>query len=73
MKFIMLVLTFLIGHMLFFFIFSLIGLLWNHSYVEIIRDGPWFLAYTLFIGIWVGVLVARSYYLMHERYFNRLF
>jgi hypothetical protein len=73
MRFIILVLTFIGGHLLFFFTLSLIGLLWVDSYKAIISNGNWFMFYTLLIGIWVGVFVARSYYLIHEPYFKRFF
>ena len=73
MRFIILILTFVAGHMLFFFVLSTIGLLWIHSYKAIISDPGWFVFYSMFFGVWIGFIFARSYYLLHERYFARLF
>jgi hypothetical protein len=54
MKVILLVLSWIAVFMVLFFILSLIGLLWIESYKEITSSVNWFIAYTVFIGIWVA-------------------
>lgn len=48
-----------------FFLLSLFGLPWN-SYKEIIHNEGWGFCYTMFIGLWIGILPARSYYKKYE-------
>lgn len=72
MKTIILFLIYLLTFMLFFFVLSLIGILWA-PYSQIIHDGAWFIAYTLFIGCWIGIFPAREYYLRNEAHFNLVF
>ena len=72
MKVIILFVAFLLGHLTLFFILSFVGLLWWDTYKEIIRHVGWFIIYTIFIGVWAGFLVARSYYLANQRYFDKI-
>lgn len=73
MRFIILILSFVGGHLLFFFLFSTIGLLWHDSYKAVITSPAWFMTYTVFIGVWLGIFVARSYYIRNEEHFDELF
>jgi hypothetical protein len=56
-----------------FFMFSLIGLLWNDNYYSIISDHTWFMLYTLFFGWWLAMFPTREYYVQNEDYFDRTF
>jgi hypothetical protein len=53
-----------------FFLFSLIGLLWNDSYYDIVSDGTWFMMYSMFFGWWIAMFPTREYYMHHQEYFN---
>lgn len=48
--------TWIVVFMFFFFVLSLIGLLWCDSYREIITDGHWFAIYAMFVGWWIATI-----------------
>lgn len=54
MKVLIVVLLWVAIFMMIFFILSLVGLLWITSYKQIISSVDWFIAYTVFVGIWVA-------------------
>ena len=54
-----------------FFLLSLIGLLWEDSYLEVTGNTLWFMLYSLFIGWWTAGMAAREYYSKHEDYFEQ--
>ena len=71
MKVTVLFLVFIVSFMFWFFVLSAVGILWL-PYEAIITNAEWFLIYTLFFGWWLAGFPARSYYIMHEKYFDRL-
>jgi hypothetical protein len=54
----------------FFFLFSIIGLLWSESYHSIITNHNWFGCYSLLFGWWLAMFPTREYYMHHELYFK---
>lgn len=72
MKSIILVLIYITTFMFFFFVFSLVGLLWT-DYISVITEGGWFGCYALFLGSWLSALPCQEYYENNKEYFDRIF
>ena len=73
MKSFNLMLIYVLSFMTLFFILSMIGLLWESSYTQIISNGVWFGVYALLIGSWTAIFPTREYYVSHQQYFDRVF
>lgn len=72
MKSIILVTTYLLSFILFFFIISTIGLLWSNP-IDVYTSKDWFMVYSLFFGWWLAIFPAREYYIANEEYFDKVF
>lgn len=72
MKSIILVTTYLLSFILFFFIISSIGLLWS-SPIDVYTSKNWFMIYSMFLGWWLAIFPAREYYISNEEYFDKVF
>lgn len=72
MKSIILVTTYLLSFILFFFIISSIGLLWS-SPMDVYTSKDWFMIYSMFLGWWLAIFPAREYYISNEEYFDKVF
>jgi hypothetical protein len=72
MKTIILFLIYILSFMLFYFVLSLIGILWD-NYSHIITNQFWFLWYSLLLGWWMAIFPAREYYLKNESYLSEVF
>lgn len=72
MKTIVLMLIYLGTFMGMFFLLSCIGMLWQ-SYVSVISDRSWFVAYSMFLGWWISLFPAGEYYNANKRYFAQTF
>lgn len=71
-----LILIFIYGFtfMGFFFLMSLLGVLFSDSsYHDIISDRTWFMYYSLFFGWWLALFPTREYYMLHSQYFNLIY
>lgn len=71
MKTCILILIFLISFVGFYMLISCLGLFFT-NYTAIISSEGWFMAYTLLIGPWVSLFIAREYYMSNEAYFNAI-
>lgn len=60
MKINILVLSFLITHMFFFVLFTLIFSLVYSTFSHLITNGSWFLTYSIFIGSWISSLATME-------------
>lgn len=57
----------------FFFLTSILGLLWIPTYLQVIKSPEWFLIYTLTLGWWVALFPLREYYMKNRKYFRENF
>jgi len=73
MKSLLLILIYIGTFIGMFLLLSLIGLLWIDSYSLIIRDGNWFMMYTLFLGWWLAAFPCIEYYMHNLQYFETYF
>jgi hypothetical protein len=73
MKTITLILIYIGTFMFFFFLLSLVGLLWINTYWECISSVEWFVIYTIFIGWWISIPVTQEYWKANEDYFEEVF
>jgi hypothetical protein len=73
MKSLNLILIYIVSFMVLFFVFSAIGLLWEHSYAAIIGNGNWFMVYGIALGSWLSIFPAVEYYNSNEQYFKQVF
>jgi hypothetical protein len=73
MKTINLFLIYVFTYMFFFFLLSLIGMLWNQSYSEVAGNANWFVFYSLFFGWWIALTPCIEYYSRNREYFKRHF
>jgi uncharacterized membrane protein len=73
MKSLNLILIYIVSFMVLFFVFSAIGLLWEHSYAAIISNENWFIVYGMALGSWLSIFPAVEYYSSNEEYFDRVF
>lgn len=71
MKSLFIIFIYLATFVILFLLMSLIGLLWDDSYRDIISDRNWFMTYCLFFGWWVPIFPSREYYTHNKDYFNR--
>ena len=73
MKSLLLILIYIGTFIGMFLLISLIGLLWIDSYTDVIRDGDWFMMYTLSFGWWLAAFPCREYYMHNLHYFEKHF
>jgi hypothetical protein len=69
MRSLLVILVYTGSFMGFFFLFSIIGLLWIDSYPAIIGNACWFVLYTIFLGWWLAAFPAKEFYKPHEFYY----
>ena len=62
MKVIIYIFLYIILTMIYYFAFSLIGLLFNKSYWEIISNPNWFTVYLVTTHWWLVILSLHEYY-----------
>lgn len=60
MKILILSILWIVIFMLFFFLLSIIGLLWFNTYKEIITNINWFFAYTIGIASWLVTAIIAE-------------
>ena len=70
MKFIGLVLLYILYFMLYYFILSSIGLLFGISYKEILANSHWFITYAIALGWWLAGLSCIEY---ADKYLSDIF
>lgn len=56
MRALALILIWIVIFMSFFFLLSLVGLLWYDSYKIIITSREWFFAYAMLLGWWIATI-----------------
>ena len=66
MKFLIVIIIYVLTFISFYFFLSLVGLIFCCSYNQIIQNLNWFIFYSLFIGSWVSIFPARDYYKQNE-------
>lgn len=73
MKMLGLILLSIIYFFGYFFLFSLVGLLWVDGYKLVISNVGWFFLYSICLGWWLTILSVIPYYNRFEFYFKDLF
>jgi hypothetical protein len=73
MKSIIAILVYAATFLGFFFLISLVGLLWFPTYKDVITSVEWFIIYTLTLGWWLSFFPLREYYMKHKKYFQNNF
>ena len=72
MKFIIMILIYVISFVSLFLLLSTVGMIW-FTYREAINSVDWLIAYTVFIGWWVSLFPCRDYYMANRKDFWRLY
>jgi hypothetical protein len=73
MKSLILLAIYIASFIAIFLITSFPGWLFIGSYKAVIYCTAWQVMYSFFVGWWMAILPAREYYLLHEKYFDKLF
>lgn len=73
MKTLILIAIYIASFVIIFFITSFPAYVFVASYKAVIYNTSWQFMYTFFIGWWLAALPAREYYLLNEKYFDRVF
>jgi hypothetical protein len=72
MKTLTLMAIYIASFILIFLMLSSIGWLFTGSYIDVINNDNWQIAYSLILGWWLAFFPSREYYIKYESYFDTI-